>query len=80
VNKAGVIEFHLATNPYNKISIEDVKSTVYGNFAYTTGKQVNRSKTGTIFGRSKFIRIYAKKDNTWKIITSQGTLVIDGEM
>ncbi len=80
VNKAGVIEYQLSTNPNNKISIEDVKATVYGNFAVTTGKQVNKSKSGAIFGRSKFTRIYVKKDNAWKIISSQGTLVIEDEM
>ena len=80
VNKTGVIEFQLSSNPYNKISIEDVKVTVYGNFAVTMGKQVNRSRTGAIFGYSRFTRIYINKDNVWKIISSQGTLVFDDEM
>ena len=80
VNKAGVIEFQLASNPYIKISIENVKPSVQGNVGIVTGKQVNRSKAGTILGQSKYVRVYLKKDNAWKIIFSQGTLIAGEEM
>lgn len=43
VVKSGVIEFQLASNPHVKISIEDVKASIYGDVGITTGKQVNRS-------------------------------------
>jgi hypothetical protein len=80
VTKKEVIEFQLASNPYIKITIEGVKATLHGNVAITTGVQVNRSKSGTLLGRSKFVRTYLKKDNGWKIIYSQGTLIAGEEM
>ncbi len=75
VNKIGVMEFQLSNNPYVKISIENVEAVIYGNVGITTGKQVNRSKSGTILGQSKFIRVYLRNGNGWKIIQSQGTLM-----
>ncbi len=80
VNKTGVIEYQLSNNPLVKISIEDVKASVYGNVGITTGKQFNRSKSGTVLGHSRFIRVYLKKGNAWKIIHSQGTLYAEDEM
>lgn len=80
VTKAEVIEFQLANNPNIKITIENVQPSVHGNVGIVTGKQVNRSKSGTILGRSKFMRVYLKKDNTWKIIYSQGTLTAEDGM
>ena len=75
VNKAGVLEFQLSSNPHVRITIEGVQASAHENVGVVTGKQVNRSKSGTILGQSKFIRVYLKIGNTWKIIHSQGTLV-----
>jgi hypothetical protein len=77
VTKAGVIEFQMASNPHITISIEAVKAFVYGTVGVTKGTQVNRSKSGTILGQSKFIRVYQKAGNNWKIIYSQGTLMAE---
>ena len=77
VNKAGVVEFQLASNPRVTITIEEVKAFVYGDVGITKGMQVNRSKTGTMLGHSKFIRVYQKNGNNWKIIYSQGTIVAE---
>ncbi len=76
VDKAGVIEFHLSGSPHIQIGIEDVKASVYGNIGVTTGKQVNKSKSGTVIGASRFMRIYQKNGNHWRIIRSQGTIVV----
>jgi hypothetical protein len=80
VNKAQVTKFQLSGNAFVKISIENVKPTLHGNVGITTGTQVNRSKAGTILGQSKFMRVYLKKENGWKIIYSQGTLIAGEEM
>ncbi len=76
VDKAGVIEFHLSGSPHIQIGIEDVKASVYGTIGVTTGKQVNKSKSGTIIGQSRFMRVYQKNGTNWRIIRSQGTIVV----
>ncbi|MBL7847525.1 MAG: nuclear transport factor 2 family protein [Cyclobacteriaceae bacterium] len=76
VDKAGVLEFHLSGSPHILISIEDVKAWVYGNIGVTTGKQLNKAKSGHVIGQSKFMRIYQKNGNKWTIIRSQGTIVV----
>lgn len=76
VDKAGVIEFHLSGSPHIQIGIEDVKATVYGTIGVTTGKQVNKSKSGTVIGQSRFMRIYQKNGTGWRIIRSQGTIMV----
>src|SRR5690242_18423810 len=37
VNKAGVIEYQLATNPHLNVSIEGVKAFIYGTVGVTKG-------------------------------------------
>lgn len=76
VDKTKVIEFHLSGSPHISISIEDVKAIVFGNIGVTTGKQINKAKSGTVIGQSKFMRIYQKTGDTWTIIKSQGTIVV----
>lgn len=76
VDKAGVLEFHLSGSPHIMISIEDVKASVFGNIGVTTGKQLNKAKSGHVIGQSKFMRIYQKNGNKWTIIKSQGTIVV----
>ncbi len=76
VDKAKHIEFHLSGSPHIGITNEDVKASVFGNLAITTGKQLNKSKSGHVIGQSKFIRIYQRKGDKWTIIKSQGTIVV----
>ena len=53
VDKAKIIEFLESYNPYVIQSIEEVKATVYGNVAVTTGKLLNKSKSGSIIGQTR---------------------------
>jgi hypothetical protein len=76
VDKTKVIEFHLSGSPHITIGIEDVKAMAFGNIGVTTGKQVNKAKSGHVIGQSKFIRIYQKTGDRWTIIKSQGTIVV----
>ena len=80
VNKAGVMKFQMTNNPLVQITIEDVKANIYNNVGITTGRQVNRSKSGTTLGQSKFVRVYLKTGNSWKIVHSQGTLITEEQM
>jgi len=76
VNKAGVIEFHLSGSPHIKIGIDDVKAIVFGDIGITTGKLINRSKSGTVIGQSRFMHVYRKNGESWRIIRGQGTIVV----
>ena len=80
INRTEVVRFQISNNRFINIKIEDVKATIYGNVGITTGRQVNQAKSGSVLGQSKFIRVYVKSGNTWKIINSQGTLIISEGM
>ncbi len=76
VDKTKMVEFLETSSPHITLGVEDLKVTAYGTVAVVTGKTVNRSKSGTVIGQSRFIRIYLKKGDQWKIIESQGTVII----
>jgi len=80
VTKSGVLRFQLTNNPNIKITIEEVEATIHGGgVGVVTGKQVNRSKSGNLLGQSRFVRVYEKFGNDWRIVYSQGTLFTDGK-
>jgi hypothetical protein len=76
VDKTKLIEFHLSGSPHITLVMEDVKASVYGSIGVTTGKQLNKAKSGHVIGQSKFIRIWQKNGDRWTIIRSQGTIVV----
>lgn len=76
VDKAKQVEFHLSGSPHIALSNEDVKATIYGTIAITTGRQVNKAKSGHVIGQSKFIHVYQKHGDRWTLIRSQGTIVV----
>jgi hypothetical protein len=76
VNKTRILEFLETSSPHILLSLDDLKSTVYGTTAIVTGKVISKSKSGTTIAQSRFIRIYLKKGDAWKIIESQGTVII----
>ena len=76
VDKAKIIEFLESGSPHILISIEDVKASIYGTVGIVTGKVVSKSKSGSVIGRSRYIHVYHKSGDQWKIIQSQGTVII----
>lgn len=76
VDKTKLIEFHLSGSPHIALSMEDVKVNVYGTIGVTTGKQLNKAKSGHVIGQSKFVRIWQKNGDRWTVIRSQGTIVV----
>ncbi len=76
VDKIKMVEFLETSSPHILVGVEDLKVTIYGTMAVTTGKIVSRSKSGSVIGQSRFIRVYLKKGDQWKIIESQGTVII----
>lgn len=76
VDKATMLEHLETSSPYVILSIEELKVALFSSIAITTGKSVSKSKSGTIIGQSRFTHIYQKKNNKWKMIESQNTVII----
>jgi hypothetical protein len=76
VDKTKMIEFLESGSPHILLSIEDVKASIYGAVGIVTGKVVSKSKSGSVIGRSRYIRVYQKTGDQWRIIQSQGTVII----
>ena len=76
VDKVKMMEFLGSYNPYVIQSIEDVRIRVYTDVAVSTGKLLSKSKSGSVIGQTRFTHVYVKRNDQWKIIESQGTLVI----
>ena len=76
VDKTKMIEFLESGSPLVIQSVEDVKAHIYGVVGITTGKLISKSKSGSTIGQSRFTHIYLRKNDQWKIIESQGTVII----
>ena len=76
VNKTQWLELLKTNNPYVIFSIEEVKATVLSGTAVVTGKLVGKSKSGTVIGQSRFLHVFVKRSDQWKIIEEQSTLII----
>jgi hypothetical protein len=77
VNKLEWLQLLKTNNPYVFFSTQDLKATVHGTAAVVTGRLVGKSKAGTVIGQSRFIHVLIKKDNHWKIVDEQSTIVIE---
>lgn len=75
VDKEKMVEFQKTGSSYITPFVEDQKFSVFENIAVTTGKILNKTKSGAVIGQSRFIRVYVKKGTDWKIIESQFTLI-----
>lgn len=76
VDKAKMLEYLETSSPYVFLSLEEIKAIQYGIVAITTGKLVSKSKSGSVIGQSRFTHIYLLKNNKWKMIESQHTVII----
>ncbi len=76
VDKIKMIEFLESGSPLVIQSVEDVRARIFGAVAVTTGKLVSKSKSGSIIGQSRFTHVYLKKNDHWKMIEGQGTVII----
>jgi ketosteroid isomerase-like protein len=77
VNKLEWLQQLKTNNPYVVFNTEEVKASVHGGVAVVTGKLVGKSKSGTIIGQSRFLHVLVKKENHWRIIEEQSTIVIE---
>lgn len=76
VDKAAMVEYQKTSESYIAKSFENLETRIFGDVAISTGTEVNTAKTGTKLGQSRFIRIFIRKNNVWKIIECQYTTII----
>ena len=75
VNKRKLLEVLSLSNPEVIFSTEEVKAVVYESSGVVTGKLISKSKDGTLLGQSRFMHIYIKNRNEWKIVAGQATVI-----
>ncbi len=76
VDKSKWLELLKTNNPYVIFNIEEVKASIFGHTAAVTGKLVGKSKAGSIIGQSRFLHVFIKHGDHWKIIEEQSTLIV----
>lgn len=76
VDRAGIVEYFTSGSPYVVLTFEDVKVRVVNTIGISSGMMVTRSKSGTLIGQSRFLRVYQNINGSWRIIEAQGTIVI----
>jgi ketosteroid isomerase-like protein len=76
MDKAGLIDYQKTSDVQIYKSFEELDTRIYGDVAVCTGLEINKAKSGTKLGQIRFIRIYVKKNNIWKIVNSQFTSII----
>ena len=76
VDKNQWLELLKTNNPYVIFNTENVKATLHGTTAIVTGTLMGKSKSGSIIGQSRFIHVFIKHSDHWKIVEEQSTLVI----
>ena len=76
IHKAEQLEIYKTNNPYVIFSTEELHVSVNNNMAVVTGKLVSKSKSGSVIGQSRFLILYTRRNNQWKITFGQETGVI----
>ena len=76
VDKVKWLELLKTNNPFVVFSINEVKVTIFGSTAVVTGKLVGKSKAGSIIGQSRYLHVFIKHGDHWKIIEEQSTLIV----
>ena len=76
VHKAEQLDVFKTRNSFVMYSTEDIVTTVYGSIAVLTGKQITKSKSGSVLGQTRYLLVYSNLSGQWKIVTGQETDVI----
>ncbi len=76
IHKSEQLSIYKSTNPYVTFTSENVFVNIHESTAIVTGTLVGKTKSGSIIGKTHYLYIYLKKDDKWKIVNSQETVVI----
>ena len=76
MHKAEQLESFKSRNSFVTYSYDELIATVYGTTAVITGKQVTKSKAGSVLGQTRYILILSNLSGKWKVVTGQETDVI----
>lgn len=76
VNKSEQLEIYKSTNPYVTFTSEGVSVTSVEASAIVTGTLVGKTKSGSVVGETRYLIIYLKSANQWKIKMAQETVVM----
>ncbi|MBS1977741.1 MAG: nuclear transport factor 2 family protein [Bacteroidetes bacterium] len=77
VNKNELMEMIRSNNPHIHFSTEDVKVDIYDRIALIRGRQLSKSKMGSVIGQLRYMLVLAKHDDRWQIIESQETIIVE---
>lgn len=77
VNKTQFSELIHATSPHIKLVIEELSATVNGPIGIVRGRIHTKSKSGTNIAGSRFLIVYVWRNNEWKILESQETIMLE---
>ncbi len=77
VNKTQFGELLNATSPHIKLVIEELSATVNGPIGIVRGRIHTKSKSGTNIAGSRFLIVYVWRNNEWKILESQETIMLE---
>ncbi|MFN8312030.1 MAG: nuclear transport factor 2 family protein [Cyclobacteriaceae bacterium] len=77
VNKTQFSELLHATSQHIKLVIEELSATVNGPIGIVRGRIHTKSKSGTNIAGSRFLIVYVWRNNEWKILESQETIMLE---
>jgi uncharacterized protein (TIGR02246 family) len=77
VNKARVLKEVKSTNATAEVHNTDVAVRVYGEVAIVTGLVLisGRFNDKEISTRSRYLKVYVKREGQWRVVAAQATLV-----
>jgi hypothetical protein len=76
VHKTEQLAIYKTSNPFVIYSADHMLVTMHDNTAVVTGILLGKSKTGSVIGQTRFIYVYFKSDQKWKVTFGQETVVI----
>ncbi len=75
-NKNEQLAIYKSTNSFITNTPENVSVTIVDNSAVVTGTMISKAKSGAIVGQTRFLYVYIKHGNQWKIKMGQETIVM----
>jgi hypothetical protein len=75
VDKAKLPEVFKRDNPQVKFDIDELEARLFGNRAVVQGRLTGKeAATGKTVHESKYMHVYVKEGDQWRIVAGQGTM------